>query len=223
MNNRELTELLYRNMEHLTVLQAVYNLLIALLCTIIIYLVYFFTSKESKPTAVFAKTIFIVSLVTSLLIMLIGSNLALSLGMVGALSIIRFRAAVKDSRDAAFIFYAIAAGMISALGVYAIALIGTLFIGSVVVIFSFINIESRTYVLTVRSCSSGSQIEDEIKRVIGKRYNMIAISSKYNPDSNSSATETVYEIGLKFGVDELCERISKIEGVVSVNALLRED
>ena len=223
MNRRDLIDLLFHNLDSLTVLQAVSNLLIAFLCTVIIYIVYLFSSKDVKPTAAFAKTILIVTLSTCLVIMLVGSNLALSLGMVGALSVIRFRAAVKDSRDAAFIFYAIAVGMTSALGVYALSFVGTLFIGTTVVLFSFFGIGSRTYIFTVRSRLNSYSVEEEIKKTAGKRYTAIAISSKYNKDENSEVIETIYEIGMKKGVKELCERLLEKEGVESVSAILRED
>ena len=223
MNRNELISLLFQNLESITVLQAVFNLVVAFLCTVIIYAVYVFTSKDVKPTAAFAKTILIVALSVTLVVMLIGSNLALSLGMVGALSIIRFRAAVKDSRDAAFIFYSITAGMASALGVYMFALMGTLFIGLTVIIFSLLNIGSRTYLFTVRTCIITAAVEDEIRRTAGKRYSIVAMASKYDKVKNAASIETVYEIGLKEGAGMLCGRLLEKEGVESVNAVLRED
>jgi len=223
MNRHEIIALLFQNMETITVMQATVNLLVAFLCAVIIYTVYYFTSKDVKPTASFAKTILLVSLSTCLVLMLIGSNLALSLGMVGALSVIRFRAAVKDSRDAAFVFYAIAVGMTSALGVYSLAFIGTIFIGAAVIIFSFLNIGSRTYLLTVISDKYDPHIEEEIRKAAGNRYAAIAVSSKFNHETNVNIIETVYEIGLKKGTVELCRCLSAIEGVRSVNTVLRED
>ena len=225
MGRRGLVELLLQNMDSLTVLQAVYNLLAAFLCTVIIYVVYFFTSKDVKPTAAFAKTILIVTLSTCLVLMLVGSNLALSLGMVGALSVIRFRAAVKDSRDAAFIFYAIAAGMTSALGVYALAFVGTVFIGAAVVVFSLINVGSRSYLLTLKISEKTARegVEEEIRKTAGRRYSVIAVSSKNNKENNGRVVETVYEIGIKKDAESLCERLLEKDGVVSVNAVLRED
>jgi len=216
-------------METITLLQAVFNLLVALVCAIIIYTVYYFTSKDVKPSASFAKTLLIVTMATSLVIMLIGSNLALSLGMVGALSVIRFRAAVKDSRDAAFIFFAIAAGMTTALGVYSLSFAGTLFISAAIIVFSFINVGSRTYVITVRSSSINTDVEAEIRKVVGKRFSIVAVASKnIQTDINAAerktqVVETVYELGLKNDAAELCRCLSSLDGVDSVNAVLREE
>ena len=225
MNRRELVALLTQNMDNLSLLQAVFNLLCAFVCTIIIFIVYYYTSKDTKPTAAFAKTILIVALSTCLVLMLVGSNLALSLGMVGALSIIRFRAAVKDSRDAAFVLYAIAAAMISALGVYTLAIAGTLFIGATAVIFSLFKIGARTYMLTViTSEKAGRQsVEEGIRKAAGKSYSVVAVSSKFSKEKGGSVFETIYEIGIKKGAAELCEHIMGIQGVESVNAISRED
>jgi len=223
MNRQEIIALLFHNMETVTIMQATVNLLVAFLCAVIIYAVYYFTTKDVKPTASFAKTILLVTLSTCLVLMLIGSNLALSLGMVGALSVIRFRAAVKDSRDAAFVFFAIAVGMTSALGVYSLAFLGTVFIGCAVIIFSFLNIGSRTYLLTVISDTHDPQIEEEIKKATGNRYLAITTSVKNDHETNIKTIEMIYELGLKKGTGELCQSLSVIESVRAVNAVLRED
>ena len=223
MNRNELIALLLHNLDNITVLQAAFNLLVSLACAVIVYAIYFFTSKDVKPAAAFAKTILIVTLSVTLLVMLIGSNLALSLGMVGALSIIRFRAAVKDSRDAAFIFYAIAVGMASAMGVYIFALVGALFIGSATIVFSLLNVGSRTYLITIRTRNPSQLFDDDIMNIAGKRYSILAVASKYDSEKKTGITETVYEIGLKRGVDSLCDSLTKKDGVESVTAVLRED
>ena len=251
MNRQELIALLFDNMNSVTVLQGTYNLLAAFFCAVIVYTVYHITSKEVRPTASFAVTILIVTLSTCLILMLIGSNLALSLGMVGALSIIRFRSAVKDTRDASFIFYTIAAGMTSALGIYALAFVGTLLIGVVIVLFSFLNIGSQTFILTIRSSSFNPLVEEELIKITRNRYTMLAVSLKSVARENILLQETtsheahqatnqgttaqgttsqeptlieiVYEISLKKGTALLYERLLQEDGVVSVNAVLRED
>jgi uncharacterized membrane protein YhiD involved in acid resistance len=223
MGRDELVALFYRNLETVTVMQAASNMLTALLCTVFIYAVYFFTSKDVKPTAAFAKTILIVSLSVAMLVMMIGSNLALSLGMVGALSIIRFRAAVMDSWDAAFIFYAIAAGMASALGVHVFALTGTLFIAIAIIIFSFLDIGSRTYLFTVRTEGINSLVEKEIRNATGRRFAILTIAAKHDTENDSISVETVYEIGLKKDADALCKKLLDKDGVISVTAVLREE
>jgi uncharacterized membrane protein YhiD involved in acid resistance len=217
-----LIELLYINLTDVTVIDAALNLLVAFACTLVVMAVYFFTSKDVRPTMNFVKTLLITSLSTCLVIMLIGANLALSLGMVGALSVIRFRAAVKDSRDAAFIFYVIAVGMTCALGVYALAAVGTLFIGVAVLLFSFLNVGATTYVLTVVSAAYNTDAEGIIKKAAGRRYRAVALSLRED-EGGSGSVEIVYELGLKRGAAELCAKLLQTDGVKSVNAVLRED
>lgn len=108
---------------------------VALLVAVFIYFIYKFTFNGVTFNRNFGGTIFITTLVTAVIMMIIGSNLALSLGMVGALSIIRFRNAVKDSRDITFVFWSVAAGLAAGTGLYPVALLGTLFIGICVVVF----------------------------------------------------------------------------------------
>jgi hypothetical protein len=223
MSRDQLIELLYINLTDVTVIDAALNLLVAFVCTIVVTAVYFFTSKDVRPTMNFVKTLLITSLSTCLVIMLIGANLALSLGMVGALSVIRFRAAVKDSRDAAFIFYAIAVGMTCALGVYALAFVGTLFIGVAALIFSFMNIGATTYILTVVSAAYSNDAEGVIKKTVGRRYRAIAMSLREGGGEGGDCVEVVYELGLKRGAAELCARLLEADGVKSVNAVLREE
>lgn len=221
MNRQELISLLFSNLEAITLVQAVVNLLIALVCAVIVYTVYYLTSKDVKPTAAFAKTILIVTLSVALMVMLIGSNLALSLGMVGALSIIRFRAAVKDSRDAAFIFFAIAVGMTSAVGIYLFAILGSLFIGAAILLFSFIKIGAYTYLITVKSEKPTSQVVNNLKESVGRHYRIM--SSSIMKKDDCMIAETVYEVGIKGDVDSLCQSISKINEVISVTAVKREE
>lgn len=221
MSRNELVALLFSNMETITLMQATTNLLVALICAVIVYAVYYYTSKDAAPTSDFAKTVLIVTLSVSLIVMLIGSNLALSLGMVGALSIIRFRAAVKDSRDAAFIFYAIAVAMASALGVYQFALLGAAFIGAAIIIFSFFKVGSRTYLITVRTNAINPSVAKTFEKTLGRRYSVVTLSLKRG-SSDDMAVETVYEAGLARGADALCEKLSQLDGVISVSAVLKE-
>ena len=107
------------------------NLLTALLCGIIISYVYRWVYNGPSYSAKFVQAMVVLSMITALVIMVIGNNLARAFGLVGAMSIIRFRTAVKDTQDIVFIFFSLAAGMASGVGLRSIALLGTLFIGSV--------------------------------------------------------------------------------------------
>jgi uncharacterized membrane protein YhiD involved in acid resistance len=108
------------------------NLIMALLCGIIISLFYRISYRGPHYSASFVQALIILSMVTALVIMVIGNNLARAFGLVGAMSIIRFRTAVKDTQDIVFIFFALAAGMAAGVGLKILAFFGSFLIGSVI-------------------------------------------------------------------------------------------
>ncbi|MFO7999020.1 MAG: DUF4956 domain-containing protein, partial [Bacteroidales bacterium] len=115
------------------------NLIVALLCGVIISMVYRYTYKGLNYSASFAVSIVMLTMITSIVIMVIGNNLARAFGMVGAMSIIRFRTAVKDASDIMFIFFALTIGLACGVKLYAVALFGTVFISGVFIIMSLLD------------------------------------------------------------------------------------
>ena len=105
------------------------TLLIAIVSALIVDFVYKKTYVWVSYTKTFSLSIILLTLVTSVVIRTINSNLSLTLGMVGALSIVRFRTAVKDPVDTIFMFWAITVGIMSGAGLYIVALLSTLVIG----------------------------------------------------------------------------------------------
>jgi len=114
--------------------QVVANLLVALLCGLLISVSYRLTSDDARHSPAFIRANVVLCMITALVIMVIGNNLARAFGLVGAMSIIRFRTAVKDILDIVYIFFALAAGMAAGVGLAAIALLGTICIGAVMVV-----------------------------------------------------------------------------------------
>ena len=107
----------------------VLSLVTAIVASLIITYVYKKNYTGVSFTKQFALSIILLTMVTSLVIRTINSNLALSLGMVGALSIVRFRTAVKDPVDTIFMFWGITAGIMSGAGLYLVTILSTLLIG----------------------------------------------------------------------------------------------
>jgi len=108
--------------------QVIANLLTALICGLIISLSYRSTSDSLNYSPTFVRANVVLAMITALVIMVIGNNLARAFGLVGAMSIIRFRTAVKDIQDIVYIFFALAAGMAAGVGLKGIALLGTILI-----------------------------------------------------------------------------------------------
>ena len=139
-----------QNLESLTGTQVLLNLTVAFICGAVIFLVYRYFNKSVVYSVRFNMLIVMVCVITSLIIITIGSNLVLTLGMVGALSIVRFRAAVKDPLDVGFLFWGVAAGLTSGAQLYTVALLGTGFIAVIYMLLTVIRIEKRSYLLIIR-------------------------------------------------------------------------
>jgi uncharacterized membrane protein YhiD involved in acid resistance len=189
------------------------SLFIALAIALFIYFVYKFTYSGVTFNRNFGATIVMTTLVTAVIMMIIGSNLALSLGMVGALSIIRFRNAVKDSRDIAFIFWAVSSGLAAGAGIYSIAFLGTLFIGIFVIVFNILGFSSKTYLLIMKTEDGlNNETLDNVLDENTRRYRMRM------KNYSNKMSEIIYELQPSRGAEEsIVEKVSSIEHVKSVN------
>ncbi|MCK9292376.1 MAG: DUF4956 domain-containing protein [Bacteroidales bacterium] len=125
-------------------------MLVALLCGIIIALIYKYTYRGLNYSASFTASLILLTMITTIVIMVIGNNLARAFGMVGAMSIIRFRTAVKDASDIMFIFFSLSIGLAAGVKLYSIAFFGTLIVGGVHLVlnkYNFILPQSREFLL----------------------------------------------------------------------------
>ena len=143
--------------ESLDTMHILVTLTVALLCGLMIFLVYRYFNKGVVYSAHYNMLLLMVCVVTAFIIITIGANLVLSLGMVGALSIVRFRAAVKDPLDVGFIFWGVAAGLTAGARLYTVALLGTAFIAVMYIVLTMIRIEKKTFLLIVRYAPEAEQ------------------------------------------------------------------
>lgn len=180
--------------------EAITNLAVALICGILISLFYRATYKGVSYSSHYVISVIMLAMITALVIMVIGNNLARAFGLVGAMSIIRFRTAVKDTQDIMYIFFALAAGLACGAGMYVIALTSTLFIGFSLIIASAIYSENpakREYLLQI--VHLGSQVEqNKFKKVLNKylsRYNLVNV--KNLTDDRGEIMEFSYYVKLK--------------------------
>lgn len=125
------------------------TLLLAFGVGLFIYQIYKKTYQSVVYTKSFNISLIMMTMVTSLVILAVTSNVVLSLGMVGALSIVRFRSAVKDPMDIVFMFWSIAAGIIIGAGFYLLAIVGSLVLGIVLYVISKQSKEDTPYMLLV--------------------------------------------------------------------------
>lgn len=151
------------NVTSVSVLDMVLTLLLAFLLGLFIYFVYKKTFSGVMYSASFGVTLIALTMITALVILAVTSNVVLSLGMVGALSIVRFRTAIKEPLDIAFLFWSIAVGIVLAAGLIPLAVFGSAVIGIVLIVF--VNKKSYTnpYIVVL-------QCEDHDSEVHAKEY-----------------------------------------------------
>lgn len=186
-------------------------MLSALVCGIIIFLVYRFCYRGVVYSDNFNILLVMITAITGFIIMTISSNVVLSLGMVGALSIVRFRTAIKDPLDIGFLFWAIAAGLTAGAGLYFAAVFGTVLIAVIYICFSLIKQQKRSYLLILRY---GDAAEDNVNAVLGgMKYRL------KNKTKTEGANELTVEVKVKNNDASAVSRFQEIEGVTSVTLL----
>ena len=189
------------------------GLMTSLLAGLFILLIYKNCRKDVTPSGGFCLTLLMITAISGMIVLTITSNLALSLGMVGALSIVRFRTAIKDSADTAFLFWAVAAGITAGAGFYLITLVGCLFIGALCII-SILLLEkaAKSYLLVVRmdEMAIADGVESTLKT--GKLHYKLAAMTK-----TADYTEAVYELAFRSKNRGTVEALSKLEGVKTIS------
>jgi len=182
-------------------------LLITFLMGMFIFYIYKKTFQGVLYTQSYNVSLVMVSIVTSLIIMTISSNFILSLGMVGALSIVRFRTAIKDSMDIVFMFWAISIGITNGAGLFKISITGSLVIAAVLLMLTRIKSNSSPYLLIINyEDEKHSNVMNYMESKITK-YNL-----KAKTVSNGSVELTV-EIRLKNDDTSFVNDLSKLEGI----------
>lgn len=181
-----------------TVYTVIGNLLVSFLCGIVISLVYRYVYKGPSYSVTFVNSLVILSMITSVVILVIGNNLARAFGLVGAMSIIRFRTAVRDVQDIVFIFFSLGIGMAAGVGLYAIAVTGTLLINLAIIllsIFNFGHVHKREFLLQLTYTSSEDN-EAVIEKIMKKHCRKLKLVNLKNVGTDD-VLEAFYHVSLK--------------------------
>ena len=178
-----------------------------------IFLIYKKTYQGVMYSDSFGVSLIAMSMITSLVIIAVTSNVVLSLGMVGALSIVRFRTAIKEPMDIAFLFWAIAVGIVLGAGLLPLAIIGSVIIGIIIVIFSTRKIGDTPYILVV-NCEN-EETENTANTLIKEQAKKSVLKSK---SVNKLGIELTYEVRIKDDNTGFVNKVSACEGVT--NAVL---
>ncbi|WRS28728.1 DUF4956 domain-containing protein [Oscillospiraceae bacterium MB08-C2-2] len=199
------------NVTSVSILDMVLSLGLAFGLGVFIFLIYKKTFKGVMYSASFGVSLIALSMVTTLVILAVTSNVVLSLGMVGALSIVRFRTAIKEPLDIVFLFWSIAAGIVLAAGMIPLAVFGSLLIGITLLVFVNRNSMDTPYIV-VLSCSdaeSEKTVTEQLKSFVKKSV----IKSK---TVNQRGIELNYEIRLKSEDTAFVNSLCQLPGVQNV-------
>ena len=189
------------------------GLMTSLLAGLFILLIYKNARKDVTPSSGFCLTLLMITAISGMIVLTITSNLALSLGMVGALSIVRFRTAIKDSVDTAFLFWAVAVGITAGAGFYLITLVGCLFIGALCII-SLLLLEktAKAYLLVVRM--EETSVTDGIEGILKKENMQFKLSAL---TKTGDYTEAVYELAFQSKHRDAIAALSDLAGVTTIS------
>ena len=182
---------------------------LAFILGLFIFMVYKKTFKGVMYSANFGVSLLAMTLITTLIIMAISSNVILSLGMVGALSIVRFRSAIKEPIDIAFLFWAISIGIVLGAGLIPLAIFGSLFIGIIMLFFVNQKSTDNPYILVI-NCTDDNSEQKALDYVKGKVKKHVV---KAKTVAASSGVELTVEIRLKDMSTQFVNEVSRIAGV----------
>jgi len=175
-----------------------------------IFLIYKKTYQGVMYSSSFGVTLIALTMITTVVILAVTSNVVLSLGMVGALSIVRFRTAIKEPLDIAFLFWSIAVGIVLAAGLIPLAVIGSVIIG--VVLLVFVNRKSHCSPYIVILQCEDHDAEQRATQYLQQQVNRYVVKSK---QAQKGLVELNLEIRLKDDNTDFINRLAELQGVHS--------
>lgn len=198
------------NVSSISILDMLLTIVLSFGIGLFIFFIYKKTYRGVMYSASFGTTLTALTMITSIVILAVTSNVVLSLGMVGALSIVRFRAAIKDPLDIAFLFWAIGAGIILAAGMIPLAIIGSICIGLILLVF--VNQKSHTHPYMVVLNCVNHDAEVKAKEFLAKNVTRTNVKSK---SAVKGAIEMNIEVRLKEDDTDFINILSEMPGVNS--------
>ncbi len=197
-------------MTSVSILDMAIALVLAFGLGLFIFLVYKKTFNGVMYSSSFGVTLIALTMITTVVILAVTSNVVLSLGMVGALSIVRFRTAIKEPLDIAFLFWSIGVGIVLAAGMIPLAVIGSVIIG--VILLVFVNKKSHTHPYIVVIRCENHEAEAQAKQFLTSKTERCVVKSK---SAQKGEIELNMEIRLKDDNTDFINTISDMKGVHS--------
>lgn len=195
------------NVTAVSLLDMAIALALAFAVGVFIFFVYKKTYKGVMYSSTFGVTLIALTMIATLVILAVTSNVVLSLGMVGALSIVRFRSAIKDPLDIAFLFWAIGAGIVLAAGLIPLGMIGSLLIGAVLLLFVNHKSNDQPYVAVI---GLSAQAEDTVLETLAKGTKKQVVKTK---SVSPEGIELTVEVRLQENSTAFMNSLAAIPGV----------
>ena len=191
-----------------SIIDTILGLVVALVIGLFIFVIYKKTLTGVMYSTGFALTLVGLALVTTLVIMAVTSNVVLSLGMVGALSIVRFRAAIKEPVEIVFLFWSLAVGIVIGAGMIPLAIIGSVIIGLILLLFANRKIHSNPYILVLTL--DNEEAEGNTLGILEQSVEHFVVKSK---TVNSAGIELTAELRTKNAATAFVNQIQSVSGV----------
>ena len=207
----------------LTWQQILINIVFSALLGVLIYLSYYLSHRGTIYSKKFNLSLVVLTVLTGTVMTVIGNNLALSLGMVGALSIVRFRTAIKDARDTMYIFWAIIVGICCGVSDFLVAGIGSGIVFALLFIFGSIKNDKRM-LLIIRADRT---LQESIQATVFKMFERRAIMRVRN--TTKDKVEMIYEISseilrkAEIGKHSICDKIYELGNIEYLNIVMQND
>lgn len=213
MSKKEIFKYLLETNASVSIDQIVIAMMVALILALFMYFVYRKTYTGVVYSKSFNQTLVLMAIIITMVMMIIGGNLALSLGMVGSLSVIRFRTAIKEPRDMAFLFWAIAIGLSCGAEMYGVAVVGSVVIAVILFLFRLDLYEKSSYLVVMR----GQHFDlPEVENIL-KKYTKLGYKLRMQNVSGAGC-EITYEVRVKGEhTNRLVEELCAVTGVDTVN------
>lgn len=214
---------LIKGQQNLTWQAIVMNIVFSAILGAVIYLSYYLTHRGTIYSKKFNASLVVLTVLTGTVMTVIGNNVALSLGMVGALSIVRFRTAIKDVRDTVYIFWAIIVGICCGVSDFLVSSVGSIIAFLVLLIFSQIKNDKRMLLIIRAKREQTSTIQATVFTLFDRK----AVMRVQN--TTKETVEMIYEISsdilrkAELGKHSICDQIYKIGDIEYVNLVMQND
>ena len=199
------------NVTSISILDMALAMVLSFFVGLFIFWIYKLTYRGVMYSSSFGVTLIGLTMISTLVILAVTSNVVLSLGMVGALSIVRFRSAIKEPLDIAFLFWSIAVGIVIAAGMLPLAVLGSLLIGLILVIFVSWKSHDNPFILVLRCESEDAEVAAQT--VLEANIKKLVLKSK---SVRNGEIELHYEVRLKDSETSFLSSVADTEGVQDV-------